>query len=370
MSREKIQIAPGRFSLACVLWLFLVLSLPVQAHRSYESHLFLDLAAEPTLRWEIETRNFETLFALDDNGNDIVSWSELSAHEAELLAYAGSAIAVRANGTESALTLAHPELKRVDDETYLVVQVQGLPAERIEQFALDYDLFFDMDPQQRLLLKVHTVQGDALYTMGPERRRLVIAPGYGSMLERFADFVLLGGEHIVSGYDHLVFLLMLVVAVLLSQNSAPGRPVVRLLKLVTAFSVAHSLTLMLTASGVIFLPPAGVELGIALTVLWAAMGNVLGRPHALSWPLVFLFGLIHGFGFANALREMELTAGDFITMMLGFNLGVEIGQVLMVVAVLPVLVLLRQCGAIYRFILRGISAFSVVAAVLWVVERV
>lgn len=374
MSSEKSQHMLQRVGAACCLWLCFLLSLPAQAHRSYESHMFLDVTGPVTLRWEIETRNFETLFSLDDSGNEIVSWAELTAHMPELLNYAAGSISLRVNGEQQTLQLVQPELKRVDDETYLVVQLLGLPDTRIEQFDLSYSLFFDMDLQQRLLLKVRTPQGDALYRMGPGRQRLLLAPGYGSALERFADFLMLGGEHIISGYDHLVFLLMLVVSALLAQRLAAEwgsrRLAMQLLKLVTAFSVAHSITLMLTAADLIFLPPAWIELGIALTVLWASLGNLFVRPHALTWPLVFMFGLIHGFGFANALREMELVRYDFIAMMLGFNLGVELGQLLMVLAVLPLLLVLRRYSRAYVYVLRGLSALSVLAALYWVLERV
>lgn len=156
-----------------------------------------------------------------------------------------------------------------------------------------------------------------------------------------SEYLLLGVEHILTGADHLLFVLCLVLLV-------PGRR--RLLQTITAFTLAHSLTLGLAALGWVRVPAAPVEACIALSILFLARELVLlqaGRPvGAAPHPavLAFLFGLLHGLGFAGALSQVGLPAGDVLAALLLFNLGVELGQLLFVGLTLPLLALLRHAS--------------------------
>lgn len=149
----------------------------------------------------------------------------------------------------------------------------------------------------------------------------------------FFGFTRMGVEHIFTGFDHLVFLLGLLLA---------GSSWRKLLVVVTSFTVAHSITLALAALSVVTLPSRWVESAIALSIIVVAVLNVLGKQGDQRWMLAFGFGLIHGFGFSSALSELELSRSELTSALFGFNVGVELGQATLVLLALPLLGLLRR----------------------------
>jgi hypothetical protein len=175
----------------------------------------------------------------------------------------------------------------------------------------------------------------------------------------FGSFLVLGVEHILTGWDHLVFLLTLLVL---------AGSLVQVGKLVTAFTAAHSVTLGLTALRVVS-PPGIVEALIAASIVYVAVENWFVKDGAHRWVLVSIFGLVHGMGFGGALLEMELARP--LPALLGFNLGVELGQLAVVAAVWPLLVWARRHEQIYRaVVVRGLSGAAAVAGLAWLVGRV
>ncbi len=181
------------------------------------------------------------------------------------------------------------------------------------------------------------------------------------------SYFMLGIEHILTGYDHLLFVVSLVLLL--------GRlgPVVRA---ATAFTVAHSLTLAGTTLGLIGLAQAPVEALIALSIVFLAVEIVKRRPGAprlserIPWLVAFFFGLIHGFGFAGALREIGLPSGDVPAALVTFNLGVEAGQLLIVAVALMLIAGVRRdspqsLAPATRFAAYGIG----ITASYWFVDR-
>jgi hypothetical protein len=144
---------------------------------------------------------------------------------------------------------------------------------------------------------------------------------------------------------------------------------VEVAKVVTAFTVAHSITLSLAALSVVVLPSRLVESGIALSVLLAALNNLHPVVANGRWIAAFGFGLLHGFGFAGALHDLGLPAGSLALSLFGFNLGVEAGQLAIVVVFLPLAFLLRSTWAYRRMLFAGGSVAIAAIAVVWLVER-
>jgi len=174
-----------------------------------------------------------------------------------------------------------------------------------------------------------------------------------------AGFFRLGVEHILTGYDHLLFLLALLLR---------GGRLVSLLKIITAFTVAHSITLALAVLGIVTIPGRFVEPAIAASIVWVALENLRRDAPSQRWLVSFLFGLVHGFGFASAIEPLALPQGRLALALLGFNLGVEAGQALVVALLLPLLLWVRG----WSWESRIVWAASVgVAAVglAWLVER-
>lgn len=149
----------------------------------------------------------------------------------------------------------------------------------------------------------------------------------------FGQYVRMGCEHILSGYDHLAFLLALVVS---------ARRLRSLLGLVTAFTLAHSMTLALAATGALRLPPRPVEAAIALSIAWVGIRGAAPAPPLRLWPEAFGFGLVHGLGFARILADSLASSSEKLTGLVGFNLGIECGQLLVVGAAALLLVALRK----------------------------
>jgi hydrogenase/urease accessory protein HupE len=181
-------------------------------------------------------------------------------------------------------------------------------------------------------------------------------------------YFITGVEHILMGYDHLLFVLCLV----LLLNGAW-----RVAGTVTAFTIAHSLTLVATTLELISVPGPPVEAAIALSIVFLAVEVVKRDPHALRlseripWVVAFLFGLLHGFGFAGALAEIGLPQGEVPMALLTFNLGVEAGQILIVCGAMLVLSLLRRINALYAARFQRLSAYAIgTIAVMWLLQRV
>jgi hydrogenase/urease accessory protein HupE len=160
-----------------------------------------------------------------------------------------------------------------------------------------------------------------------------------SLLATLQRYLVTGIEHIFLGYDHIAFL----VAVVLW-----ARRLVPVIKIVTAFTIAHSITLSLATLNVVVIPSTVVEPAIAASIVYVAMENFFTRNIDGRWRVTFVFGLVHGFGFAGALREIGLPTNAVATALAAFNIGVEIGQVAIVSIVVPVLIVLDQLTAVDR----------------------
>ena len=185
-------------------------------------------------------------------------------------------------------------------------------------------------------------------------------PNKVSAINEFYEFTLLGIEHILTGYDHLLFLLGLHIV---------DRKVMHIVKVVTAVTVAHSLTLGLAALDIVTLPARPVESLIALSIAYIAVENLLlkKRPEK-RWIVAFGFGLVHGFGFAGILRDIGLAETRLLISLFSFNIGVEIGQIGIVVLLFPLLVGIGRMQWQLTF-QRAVSICILIFGVIWFVER-
>ena len=172
-------------------------------------------------------------------------------------------------------------------------------------------------------------------------------------------FVGLGVEHILTGFDHLCFLFGLLVT---------GGRLRRAAATITAFSAAHSLTLAAAGLGLCRLPASLVEPAIAASIVVVAAENLLRTP-GRRWPLAFAFGLVHGFGFASVLQDLDVAGGRIALPLLSFNLGVELGQLAVAALLLPVIARLQRRGHGPRLVRWGSLAIAAAGA-FWLLERV
>ncbi len=220
-------------------------------------------------------------------------------------------------------------------------------------------VFNEFGPDHSVLAKI-TRQGKTReFVFTAARTDFRSSPEDARLVARVLSFLVLGIEHIFTGYDHVLFVVGLLVI---------WRGAVNILKIITAFTVAHSLTLILAVLGVVTLPSRLVESVIALSIAYVGIENIFVKRLEGRWRLAFVFGLAHGFGFAAVLREMGLPSEGLVLALLSFNVGVELGQMAIVLVLYP-LVYYANRGAYGRLVVRGASAAIVAMGLVWFVER-
>jgi hydrogenase/urease accessory protein HupE len=205
----------------------------------------------------------------------------------------------------------------------------------IRELGIRDDLFDAAGPNLHTLAKIEWPGGVQQFAFATESRATkVTVVGKAEAARGAGSFFPFGIEHILTGYDHLLFLLALILR---------GGGLINLLKIITGFTVAHSITLALAALDVVTLPTAFVEAVIALSIAYVAAENLFPK-HAISrrWTVSFVFGLVHGFGFSAVLRQIGLPKENLLLSLLNFNLGVEAGQAVVVLLVVPILVLMHR----------------------------
>ena len=192
----------------------------------------------------------------------------------------------------------------------------------------------------------------------------------------FVEFVIHGIWHIWLGFDHVVFLIALLLPAVLRPQDGRWQPVEEfrtafwtVVKIVTVFTLSHSVTLSLAALGVVTLPVSFVEAVIALSIIVVALMNLVPRMHRYTLAVVLIFGLFHGFGFANVLEPLGVQPSAKLVGLAAFNIGVEIGQIAIVVVLFPVLFALRRLAAYPWVAIRMASVVFILLAAVWFVER-
>jgi hydrogenase/urease accessory protein HupE len=181
-----------------------------------------------------------------------------------------------------------------------------------------------------------------------------------STFDTILQFIRMGVLHIFTGYDHIAFLIGVVMI---------GGSFKTILKVVTSFTIAHSLTLALATLGMVSIPSRLIESGIALSIMYIAVENIWFPAVDRRWVITFFFGLIHGFGFASALREVHLPQQMLAASLVSFNLGVEAGQLCIVALLLPALFYISRLR-FHEAIVRGCSAVIFALGSFWLWERV
>lgn len=229
------------------------------------------------------------------------------------------------------------------------------------------------------LLRVDLPGNQSSVIFSPERPEALVGSGEGGVLAVFKRYVVEGVWHIWIGIDHVLFLLsLLLLAPLVParrkvtqwRGETQIRPaVLDVLAVVTAFTVAHSITLGLSVLELLKPPADLIEPAIALSVVAAAVNNLLGRSSLKRWRLAFVFGLIHGFGFANVLLDLGLPGHQLALALAGFNIGVELGQIAIVLVFIPLAWLLRNT-LFYRWgvVVAGSAAIALLG-LAWTLQR-
>lgn len=364
---------------AVVALLLLVLMAPAFAHKPSDSYLTLRVdGTRIEGRWDIALRDLDLALGLDGDGDGRLTWNELRARHGAIEAYALSRLSIAAGGAPCTLASGPQQVDEHTDGAYTVLPLHGTCAVKPAELTIAYRLFGDVDAQHRGLLKIGDGKGHDTRTaiLGGERPVQAVPLARADAMQQFLAYVRHGTWHIWIGTDHVLFLVSLLLpAVLVRRNGSWQHvPAFRgaatdVLKTVTAFTLAHSLTLALAALGMVAPPSRWVESAIAASVVIAALNNVWPVLPGPRWAAAFVFGLVHGFGFAGVLADLGLPRGAFAASLFGFNLGVELGQLAIVAVVLPLAFALRATRAYRRVLLPAGSLAIALVAVIWLGER-
>lgn len=365
--------------LSGLLWLF---ALPALAHKPSDAYLRLSLqGANLEQRLDIALRDLDRELDLDADVDGVLRWGELRQRTAAMQALAeqGLDIDVRdAKGQACRPSAYRPlQIAMHSDGRYAVLSRSWNCESPAQDLTLSYRLFAASDPTHRGIARLERgTEAAELLVLAPDGRPQQLQLGEDAAALGLGGFFLEGIHHIWIGIDHVLFLLVLLLpAVLLrlSVSWAPA-PVLRpalfeVVGVVTAFTVAHSITLGLAVFGVLDPPSRWVESLIAASVLLAALNNLYPVVKQARWKLSFGFGLIHGFGFAGALRDLGLSQSALAGPLLMFNLGVEAGQLAIVAVFVPIAWRLRTQRLYARWLLGGGSLLAAVLALVWLLER-
>ena len=380
------------------IWLGLVLAaglLPPTASAHKESDSYLTLAPDPANaqvlkgQWDIALRDLDFAIGVDSNHDGAVTWGELKAHREVIERYALARLVVKGDGLSCDL---HPTAQQVDEHTdgsYDVILFDAVCDKEIpNRLTVVYRLFEDLDPYHRGIITIHAGAQTVGAVLGPDGSTARLDLRKPDRWLQFKSFVIDGVWHIWTGPDHLLFIMSLLLpAVLLRRPGLPlpgehawsgsrWMPVPRLwpaiwelIKVVSAFTVSHSVTLTLSVLGIVHLPSRLVESGIALSVIVAALNNLYPVVTNRVWLVAFTFGFIHGLGFASALAGLQLPPMAMLASLGGFNVGVEIGQESVILPLIPLAFLVRDTRFYRVGVLRWGSLAIVAVASIWLAER-
>jgi hypothetical protein len=349
----------------------------VHAHKPSDSYLTLDVDANAIGgQWDIALRDLDYAIGLDADGDGAITWGEVRARHTDIAAYAMARLRLSAEGQDCVANVAEHLVDDHTDGAYAVLRFRAECPAIQDALQVHYALFFDIDPQHKGLLRLQYqgVSDTGIFSAEqPVKQFSLSSP---NRLAQFIEYVREGVWHIWIGFDHILFLLALLLPAvgIRRQNQwqavAAFKPALwDVLKIVTAFTVAHSITLSLATLGFINLPSRWVESIIAASVVIAALNNIFPFFPERRWFIAFLFGLIHGFGFATVLADLGLPSSAMALALVGFNVGVEAGQLAIVAVFLPLAFSLRHTWFYRRIVLIGGSIAIAVLAMIWLTER-
>lgn len=373
-----------RYLAAFVLALILAMTgTKVQAHESSTAYLHLTAATtdEATAsfiynaKYELSLRDLALLIDIDANRDRQVSWAEIKSQRDLISQLLAAQLKLQANDSScQTLDFAPLAINTRGGFNYLYTDSTSRCNAPID--SLDYQVLAGVDANHRLIL----TQADSqlpLQVLSVGQTPLGASEGASfGWLSIAINFLKSGVHHLLIGIDHLLFLFVLLVPAVYRRKQQhlvavvkPRAALIEVFWIATSFTLAHSITLSLAALGIVSIPARLIESLIALSIAFAALNNLVPLLRVRAIYLAFVFGLIHGFGFANVLVDLPLATSERVLALLSFNIGIELGQLAFIVLVFPLALLLRHTQFYKSVIFYTGSMVSIVIALWWFVER-
>lgn len=348
------------------------------AHKPSDSYLRITGGGEHlTVEWDISLKDLEFLIGLDADRDGNITWGELKSQREAIASQALSHLSISADGSPCRLELNDFMVTQHSDGAYAVLALGTDCPGDAPVLNIDYSFLFDVDPTHRGLVLYQNESSASTHVLSPGEPTLELTTADEGLLRTLFEYIQEGVWHIWIGFDHILFLISLLLPAVLVLKDKAWAPVEAfmpacksVLKVVTMFTVAHSITLWLAVMEYVTLPAQWVEATIALSIIITALNNLYPIAALKSWMIAFGFGLIHGFGFANVLIDLGLSSVALGVSLLGFNIGVELGPVAIVLVFLPVAYLLRETTFYSWVVLRAGSVVVAMIAAIWMYERI
>lgn len=354
-----------------------LLCAPVSAHTLSVAHVDVSKQGDGVVvEVDVALRDLALTMPLDLDGDSAITWGELRSQQPALERLLLQGIQLSASASPCTLRPQALGTRSYDGVAYASMAFRS-DCSATTGLTLGYDLMFDQDPEHRAIVAWRlgdTVRTDILKADARSAGQAV--DGSNGSRGAFMQFLREGVHHILGGIDHLAFLLALLLPAVLVRQDGRWQPTPRVAGslrsvagVVTAFTLAHSITLSLAALGMIRADGQVVEVVIAVSVLLAALNNIRPVVTGRVWLVALAFGLIHGMGFARALQDLGLPKGQELIALLGFNLGVELGQLGVVALLFPILAGVRRHAWYPRLAMPLLSGLIALAALYWIWQR-
>ena len=361
---------------ACLFLLGLCASPMAQAHAQSTSFLVLDAREEGalTVRWDLSVHDLVWSIFIDADYDGLATWQEIQDARASIDNAALGQISLARGGVACALRVEDLALADRAGQNYLSLRMTA-DCPRPGRLTVGGPLFMTGDASQRVLISAQRGK-ETLAGVVSAASTTWNEPEQVSAWASFARFIGEGVWHVLIGYDHIAFVLLLLLPSVLRPVKGKwegatgiGQVTRDIVMIVTAFTIAHSTTLALAVTGTVILPIQPVEVAIAASIAVAGLLNLLPRFSGWRLPLAFGFGFVHGFGFANAMSELDTSGGALFPLLAGFNIGVELAQLSIVAVVLPLIYLARRRRWYSGGVLPLGSCALGAAGVVWLIQR-
>jgi len=375
---------------ALVLLVAVVLPATAVAHK--ESDAYVNLHTDPANpnellgQFDVALRDLDFAIGIDSNHDGNITWGEVKAHRDAIERYVLPNLTIKGDGLTCQITPTGQKIDSHSDGAYDVILFTALCDKEVpDQLTILYHLFQDLDPYHRGIISVYARGQTSGAVLGPQNTSTTLNLNRPDRWRQFKSFVVDGIWHIWTGPDHLLFILSLLLPSVLICRRRPRTPfdpgvwqpvdrfwpaALELVKVISGFTVSHSVTLSLSVLGIVNLPSRLVESGIALSVIVAAFNNIYPVVTRRAWVVAFAFGFIHGLGFASALAGLKLPPVAMAASLGGFNVGVEIGQESVVMPLIMLAFAVRRTRFYRVGVLRIGSWIIIAVAGMWLFERV
>ena len=367
--------------------LFLITAIQTShAHTLGQSYIFMRIGDQSIQgRVEIPILDLDRAASLDISSEGVISDAEVTEARVKIEDYLQKNFRISSSGKSWPMHYSDIELLEIEVADYLVAQFTvGMDGVVPDVLDIEYSAIHEVDSDHRGWLIIEENEKTGLrgnhatmsLIFSPQNQRQQLNLLIDPTPVTWRKFIWEGVWHIWIGLDHVLFIIALVITAVVTREQGSFRPVARfstsfmnVIKIITLFTIAHSITLSLSALGLVTVPSRAVESVIAFSVFAIAVNNIYPVVKKQVWWFVFGFGLFHGLGFASILNELMLGQTSRIKSLIGFNLGVELGQLAIISVLFPLLFLMRNRRLYVPGVVTGGSAIIAVMALWWSVER-